>query len=111
MIFITHNPHHAYPVGDRFVVLNRGQMLGSYAKGEIDQTELVRLMAGGIEVQTADGRFVRFIENHPRNRDEYKEFRRIATRYEKLRDVFLGLVRLVFGFIHVKKIALSVNTP
>ena len=28
-----------------------------------------------------------------------------------LRDVFLGLVRLVFGFIHVKKIALSVNTP
>ena len=39
-----------------------------------------------------------------------KQFRRFATRYEKLRDVFLGLVRLVFGFIHVKKIALSVNT-
>jgi transposase len=40
-----------------------------------------------------------------------KQFRRFATRYEKLREVFLGLVRLVFGFIHVKKIALSVNTP
>ena len=42
VIFITHNPHHAYPVGDRFVVLNRGQSIGHFAKGEIDQTELVR---------------------------------------------------------------------
>ena len=25
VIFITHNPHHAFPVGDRFVILNRGQ--------------------------------------------------------------------------------------
>src|SRR2546421_8675486 len=50
VIFITHNPHHAYPVGDRFVILNRGQSLGSYAKGEIDQQELVRLMAGGSEL-------------------------------------------------------------
>jgi transposase len=40
-----------------------------------------------------------------------KQFRRFATRYEKLKEVFLGLVRLVFGFIHVKKIARSVNTP
>jgi simple sugar transport system ATP-binding protein len=32
VIFITHNPHHAYPVGDRFVILNRGRMLGNYAK-------------------------------------------------------------------------------
>jgi simple sugar transport system ATP-binding protein len=51
VIFITHNPHHAYPVGDRFVILNRGQSLGSYAKGEIDQQELVGLMAGGRELQ------------------------------------------------------------
>ena len=50
MIFITHNPHHAYPVGDRFVILNRGQSLGDYAKSEIDQQELVRLMAGGKEL-------------------------------------------------------------
>jgi simple sugar transport system ATP-binding protein len=50
VIFITHNPHHAYPVGDRFVVLNRGQCIGSYRKEEIDQTELVRLMAGGSEL-------------------------------------------------------------
>ena len=50
VIFITHNPHHAYPVGDRFVILNRGQMLGAYPKSEIDQQELVRLMAGGREL-------------------------------------------------------------
>ena len=31
VIFITHNPHHAHPVGDRFVILNRGRTLGSYA--------------------------------------------------------------------------------
>ena len=34
-----------------------------------------------------------------------KQYRRFATRYEKLKEVFLGLVRLVFGFIHVRSIA------
>ncbi len=50
VIFITHNPHHAYPVGDRFVILNRGRSLGNFAKSEIDQEELVRQMAGGREL-------------------------------------------------------------
>ena len=50
VIFITHNPHHAYPVGDRFVILNRGQSLGTFAKSEIDRQELVRQMAGGREL-------------------------------------------------------------
>ena len=50
VIFITHNPHHAYPVGDRFVILNRGQSLGEYPKAELDRQELVRLMAGGREL-------------------------------------------------------------
>jgi simple sugar transport system ATP-binding protein len=50
VIFITHNPHHAYPVGDRFVILNRGQSLGNFAKADIDRQELVRLMAGGREL-------------------------------------------------------------
>jgi simple sugar transport system ATP-binding protein len=51
VIFITHNPHHAYPVGDRFVVLNRGRSLGDFAKSEIARDELVRLMAGGAELE------------------------------------------------------------
>jgi simple sugar transport system ATP-binding protein len=50
VIFITHNPHHAYPVGDRFVILNRGQSLGTFEKSGIDRQELVRLMAGGSEL-------------------------------------------------------------
>jgi simple sugar transport system ATP-binding protein len=50
VIFITHNPHHAYPVGDRFVILNRGRSLGNFPKREIDRQELVRLMAGGREL-------------------------------------------------------------
>src|SRR5207244_8328915 len=50
VIFITHNPHHAHPVGDRFVILNRGQSLGAYEKADIDRQELVRLMAGGGEL-------------------------------------------------------------
>jgi simple sugar transport system ATP-binding protein len=50
VVFITHNPHHAYPVGDRFVILNRGQSLGTFGRREIDRQELVRLMAGGREL-------------------------------------------------------------
>jgi simple sugar transport system ATP-binding protein len=51
VIFITHNPNHAFPVGDRFLVLNRGHSLGDFAKDEISHTELTRLMAGGAELE------------------------------------------------------------
>jgi transposase len=40
-----------------------------------------------------------------------KQFRRFATRYEKLKEMYLGVVRLVFGFIRVRKVARTVNTP
>jgi len=32
---ITHNPHHAYLVGDRFVLLRRGAMAGQSYRDEI----------------------------------------------------------------------------
>jgi simple sugar transport system ATP-binding protein len=51
VIFITHNPHHAYPVGDRFVLLNRGHLMGSYAKGETSLAALTQMMAGGEELE------------------------------------------------------------
>jgi len=51
VIFITHNVRHAYAVGDRFTVLNRGKTLGTHAKGEIPMDELQNLMAGGKELQ------------------------------------------------------------
>ena len=47
VIFITHNPQHAYPVGDRFLILNRGQSLGTYTKADLDRQHLIQLMAGG----------------------------------------------------------------
>jgi simple sugar transport system ATP-binding protein len=50
VIFITHNPHHAYPVGDRFLLLKRGRSLGYYQKNEITRDELTALMAGGAEL-------------------------------------------------------------
>jgi simple sugar transport system ATP-binding protein len=51
VVLITHNPHHAYPVGDRFLLLKRGRSLGSYAKSEISLDELTRQMAGGTELE------------------------------------------------------------
>src|SRR3712207_5953561 len=50
VIFITHNPHHAYPVGDRFLLLNRGRSIGYFAKDEVSLAELTGLMAGGTEL-------------------------------------------------------------
>lgn len=52
VIFITHNPHHAYPVGDRFLLLKRGRSLGDFAKSEITLPELTGLMAGGAELES-----------------------------------------------------------
>jgi simple sugar transport system ATP-binding protein len=51
VIFITHNPNHAYPVGDRFLILNRGQSMGDFAKDEISRDELIMMMAGGAELE------------------------------------------------------------
>ena len=51
VIFITHNPHHAYPVGDHFIVLNRGRMIADRAKSAISREELTSLMAGGAELE------------------------------------------------------------
>lgn len=50
VIFITHNPHHAFPVGDHFILLNRGRVTGDYPKGAVTREELVRQMAGGAEL-------------------------------------------------------------
>jgi simple sugar transport system ATP-binding protein len=51
VIFITHNPHHAYPVGNSFLILKRGRSLGYWQKQEISPTQLTGLMAGGAELE------------------------------------------------------------
>ena len=50
VIFITHNPHHAFPVGDRFLLLKRGRSIGYYDKKDITLDELTAQMAGGAEL-------------------------------------------------------------
>ncbi|MEU2582426.1 ATP-binding cassette domain-containing protein [Streptomyces avermitilis] len=50
VVLITHNPHHAYLVGDHFVLLKRGAMFGSHTREEITLDELTRQMAGGSEL-------------------------------------------------------------
>jgi simple sugar transport system ATP-binding protein len=50
VVLITHNPHHAYLVGDRFVLLKRGTMVGHHTRDEITLEELTRQMAGGSEL-------------------------------------------------------------
>jgi simple sugar transport system ATP-binding protein len=51
VVFITHNVHHAYPVGDSFTLLNRGRSMGTFAKGAISRDEVLDMMAGGLEMQ------------------------------------------------------------
>lgn len=50
VIFITHNPHHAWAVGDRFTILKRGRTLGTFTRNEISREEVVRLMSGADEL-------------------------------------------------------------
>jgi simple sugar transport system ATP-binding protein len=51
VVFISHNPHHAYPVGDRFLILRRGQVMGQWTRNDITRDELAGLMAGGAELE------------------------------------------------------------
>ncbi|WP_432484187.1 ATP-binding cassette domain-containing protein [Kineococcus esterisolvens] len=51
VIFITHNPHHAYLVGNHFVILNRGHVSLDKSRQEITLDELTNEMAGGAELE------------------------------------------------------------
>jgi simple sugar transport system ATP-binding protein len=51
VVFITHNVHHAYPVGDRFTILNRGASYGTFRKEDATREEVLGMMAGGDELQ------------------------------------------------------------
>jgi simple sugar transport system ATP-binding protein len=54
VVLITHNPHHAYPVGNRFLILKRGRSLGSTEKSDITIEELTRQMSGGAELEALE---------------------------------------------------------
>jgi simple sugar transport system ATP-binding protein len=65
VIFITHNPNHAYPVGDHFVILRRGRVLADYRKDAVTQQELVNLMAGGEDLVKLQQELAELLEDRP----------------------------------------------
>lgn len=65
VVLITHNPHHAYLVGDRFVLLKRGTMAGSHTRDSITLDELTRQMAGGSELDELSHELERVAESGP----------------------------------------------
>ena len=59
VVFITHNPHHAFLVGDHFVLLNRGRMRLDTTRADITIDELTRQMAGGDELAALEHELAR----------------------------------------------------
>lgn len=54
VVFITHNPHHAFLVGERFYLLNRGAMAQEFVRNNVTREELVKAMAGGAELEVLE---------------------------------------------------------
>src|SRR5262249_29009401 len=50
VVFITHNPHHAFMVGDHFVILKLGSTVLDRTRKEVTLEELTAEMAGGNEL-------------------------------------------------------------
>jgi simple sugar transport system ATP-binding protein len=50
VVFITHNPHHAYLVGNHFIILKLGQCVLDKKRSEVTLEELTAEMAGGREL-------------------------------------------------------------
>jgi simple sugar transport system ATP-binding protein len=50
VVFITHNPHHAYMVGDHFVILKLGETALDKTRKQVGLDELTTQMAGGDEL-------------------------------------------------------------
>lgn len=50
VVFITHNPHHAYLVSDHFIILKLGQAVLDKKRSDVGLDELTRQMAGGDEL-------------------------------------------------------------
>ncbi|SFK94398.1 simple sugar transport system ATP-binding protein [Streptomyces pini] len=65
VVLVTHNPHHAHLVGDRFVLLRRGSMAGSHAREEIVLDELTRQMAGGSDLDRLGHELARIRPSEP----------------------------------------------
>jgi simple sugar transport system ATP-binding protein len=61
VIFISHNIHHAYPVGDAFTLLNRGRSQGTFRKSEISRDEIIQIMSGGEDLKAVEAEIERLL--------------------------------------------------
>jgi simple sugar transport system ATP-binding protein len=50
VVLVTHSPQYAHLVGDRFLLLARGQLAGNLTREDVDVGDLTRLIAGGDEL-------------------------------------------------------------
>lgn len=54
VILITHNPNHAYLVGDHFVLLKRGRTVSDMSRDQTTLRNLAQEMAGGAELEALE---------------------------------------------------------
>ncbi|WP_224248742.1 ATP-binding cassette domain-containing protein [Hyalangium gracile] len=66
VILVTHNPHHAWLIGDRFTILNRGRSQGTFSKDQISREELIQRMAGGRELEELTHELGGLVREDPR---------------------------------------------
>lgn len=57
IVFITHNVHHAYLIGDSFEILRRGSVSQTFDKSALSKDDLLRHMAGGEELDRLTAQF------------------------------------------------------
>jgi simple sugar transport system ATP-binding protein len=50
VVFVTNNPRYAHLVGDRYLLLAGGQVAGTLTRADVDENDLIRLLAGGEEM-------------------------------------------------------------
>ena len=65
VIFITHNPHHAYLVGDHFMVLLRGEVDLDTPRSELTLDNLMFHMAGGAGLSSLEHELRRAPDGKP----------------------------------------------
>ena len=53
VIFISHNIHHVYPISDRFIVLDRGKIIGDVDKSNVTVDDLIHAIVTGEEIKHA----------------------------------------------------------
>ncbi len=61
VIFISHNINHAYPVGDVFTFLDRGQPRGTFRKKDISRDEVIEIMSGGEDLRAVEAEIERML--------------------------------------------------